>query len=166
MQLLYDLCQRGVGVSEQLLSSYQILMETMASPDTAVNQTQDTPTPQALLTSPALPARPSNHNMSTSSQWETPDPVVTITATSEDLSRETTPVRELESGSEVKLSLWLQWTLPKFLLKLYGEQAFTGTAMCLVGELEDLNSSVDVQDVYAKVKCRVGAFNVKHLEKK
>lgn len=48
------------------------------------------------------------------------------TETSEDLSRETTPNHELEieevQSSGVRLSFWLQWTLPKLELLLYGEE--------------------------------------------
>ena len=49
-----------------------------------------------------------------------PDPVITITETSESLSEAvgmgSTVVNE---GSAIKLSLWLQWTLPKCCLTLH-----------------------------------------------
>lgn len=32
--------------------------------------------------------------------------------------------------------------------------------ICVVAELEDLSASVDVQDVYTKIKCKVGSFNI------
>lgn len=34
--------------------------------------------------------------------------------------------------------------------------------MCVISELEDLSASVDVQDVYTKIKCKVGIFNIDH----
>lgn len=34
--------------------------------------------------------------------------------------------------------------------------------ICVIGELEDLSASVDVQDVYTKIKCKVGSFNIDH----
>lgn len=34
--------------------------------------------------------------------------------------------------------------------------------ICVVSELEDLSASVDVQDVYTKIKCKVGSFNIDH----
>ena len=30
----------------------------------------------------------------------------------------------------------------------------------VISELEDLSASVDVQDVYTKIKCKVGSFNI------
>lgn len=32
--------------------------------------------------------------------------------------------------------------------------------ICVISELEDLSASVDVQDVYTKIKCKVGSFNI------
>lgn len=32
--------------------------------------------------------------------------------------------------------------------------------ICVITELEDLSASVDVQDVYTKIKCKVGSFNI------
>ena len=34
--------------------------------------------------------------------------------------------------------------------------------ICVIGELEDLSASVDVQDVYTKIKCKVVSFNIDH----
>lgn len=34
--------------------------------------------------------------------------------------------------------------------------------ICVINELEDLSASVDVQDVYTKIKCKVGSFNIDH----
>lgn len=34
--------------------------------------------------------------------------------------------------------------------------------VCVITELEDLSASVDVQDVYTKIKCKVGSFNIDH----
>lgn len=34
--------------------------------------------------------------------------------------------------------------------------------LCMVSELEDLSASIDVQDVYTKVKCKVESFNIDH----
>lgn len=34
--------------------------------------------------------------------------------------------------------------------------------ICVITELEDLSASVDVQDVYTKIKCKVGSFNIDH----
>ena len=50
-----------------------------------------------------------------------PDPVITITETSDSLSEAFgTGNAVVNEGSTVKLSLWLQWTLPKCCLTLRG----------------------------------------------
>jgi len=34
--------------------------------------------------------------------------------------------------------------------------------VCVVSELEDLSASVDMQDVYTKIKCKIESFNIDH----
>ncbi|WAR00328.1 VP13B-like protein [Mya arenaria] len=85
--------------------------------------------------------------------------------TSGDLaSIDTTASRDLEiidtPTEGVKLSLWLQWTLPKCELKMFinGKKE-----ECLVvALLEDITLSVDVQDVYSKLKLNLGATTLSH----
>ncbi|KAM4705859.1 intermembrane lipid transfer protein VPS13B [Rhinophrynus dorsalis] len=65
--------------------------------------------------------------------------------------------------SSGRVSLWMQWMLPKITIKLFAvDPGMKGTKICVVSELEDLNASVDVQDVYTKVKCKIESFNVDH----
>ncbi|CAI9536912.1 unnamed protein product [Staurois parvus] len=65
--------------------------------------------------------------------------------------------------SSGRVSLWMQWMLPKVTIKLFAvDPANNGTKICVVSELEDLNASVDVQDVYTKVKCKIESFNIDH----
>ncbi|XP_068093820.1 intermembrane lipid transfer protein VPS13B isoform X2 [Hyperolius riggenbachi] len=65
--------------------------------------------------------------------------------------------------SSGRVSLWMQWMLPKITVKLFAaDPANKGTKICVVSELEDLNASVDVQDVYTKVKCKIESFNIDH----
>ncbi|KAM9308647.1 intermembrane lipid transfer protein VPS13B [Gastrophryne carolinensis] len=65
--------------------------------------------------------------------------------------------------SSGRVSLWMQWMLPKVTVKLFAvDPANKGTKICVVSELEDLNASVDVQDVYTKVKCKIESFNIDH----
>uniref|UniRef100_A0AAV2MBD8 VPS13-like middle region domain-containing protein n=1 Tax=Knipowitschia caucasica TaxID=637954 RepID=A0AAV2MBD8_KNICA len=66
-------------------------------------------------------------------------------------------------GTSGKVSMWMQWMLPKVTAKLYApEPAAKKTEICVICELEDLSASVDVQDVYTKVKCKVVSFNIDH----
>ncbi|XP_027028317.2 vacuolar protein sorting-associated protein 13B isoform X2 [Tachysurus fulvidraco] len=65
-------------------------------------------------------------------------------------------------GSSGKVSLWMQWMLPKLTVKLFAPDPTTKTEICVLGELEDLSASVDMQDVYTKLKCKVSSFNIDH----
>ncbi|XP_068616522.1 intermembrane lipid transfer protein VPS13B-like [Brachionichthys hirsutus] len=66
-------------------------------------------------------------------------------------------------GTSGKVSLWMQWMLPKVTIKLFApEPTAKETEICVISELEDLSASVDVQDVYTKIKCKVGSFNIDH----
>ncbi|XP_006859246.1 PREDICTED: vacuolar protein sorting-associated protein 13B isoform X2 [Chrysochloris asiatica] len=66
-------------------------------------------------------------------------------------------------GSSGRVSLWMQWVLPKITVKLFApDPENKGTEVCMVSELEDLSASIDVQDVYTKVKCKIESFNIDH----
>ena len=66
---------------------------------------------------------------------------------------------------EPHLSLWAQCTLPKAVFKVYGQDQFARDLL-LTAVLEDSNTSVDIQEVYSKVKVKIGTFEVKHFVKK
>ncbi|XP_010791106.1 vacuolar protein sorting-associated protein 13B-like, partial [Notothenia coriiceps] len=64
-------------------------------------------------------------------------------------------------GTSGKVSLWMQWMLPKVTAKLFApDPTDKQKEICVLSELEDLSASVDVQDVYTKIKCKVGSFNI------
>nr|XP_037855795.1 vacuolar protein sorting-associated protein 13B isoform X6 [Chlorocebus sabaeus] len=66
-------------------------------------------------------------------------------------------------GTSGRVSLWMQWVLPKVTVKLFApDPENKGTEVCMVCELEDLSASIDVQDVYTKVKCKIESFNIDH----
>ncbi|KAG7317797.1 hypothetical protein KOW79_018832 [Hemibagrus wyckioides] len=65
-------------------------------------------------------------------------------------------------GASGKVSLWMQWMLPKLTVKLFAPDPKTKTEICVLSELEDLSASVDMQDVYTKLKCKVSSFNIDH----
>ncbi|MEQ2310712.1 Vacuolar protein sorting-associated protein 13B, partial [Ameca splendens] len=66
-------------------------------------------------------------------------------------------------GTSGKVSLWMQWMLPKVTIQLFAaDPAARKTEICVTSELEDLSASVDIQDVYTKIKCKVGSFNIDH----
>ncbi|XP_064363746.1 intermembrane lipid transfer protein VPS13B isoform X5 [Dromaius novaehollandiae] len=65
--------------------------------------------------------------------------------------------------SSGRVSLWMQWMLPKITIKLFApDPRNNGTEVCVVSELEDLSASVDMQDVYTKIKCKIETFNIDH----
>ncbi|KAM6171919.1 intermembrane lipid transfer protein VPS13B isoform 2-T2 [Erethizon dorsatum] len=69
-------------------------------------------------------------------------------------------------GSSGRVSLWMQWVLPKITIKLFApDPENKGTEVCMVSELEDLSASIDVQDVYTKVKCKIESFNIDHYRR-
>lgn len=59
----------------------------------------------------------------------------------------------IHTHTHTNSSLWLQ-NLKKIFFLL--------SELCVISELEDLSASVDVQDVYTKIKCKVGSFNIDH----
>ncbi|XP_058602808.1 intermembrane lipid transfer protein VPS13B isoform X2 [Onychostoma macrolepis] len=65
------------------------------------------------------------------------------------------------SGASGKLSVWMQWMLPKLTLQLFSCEP-RNNELCVMAEMEDMSASVDVQDVYTKVKCKVGSFHIDH----
>ncbi|XP_075922652.1 intermembrane lipid transfer protein VPS13B isoform X4 [Petromyzon marinus] len=71
-------------------------------------------------------------------------------------------------GSGSRASVWLQCMLPKLTVRLFanerdGTDCVAAAELCVVGELEELSASVDIQDIYTKVKCKIGNFNVDHF---
>uniref|UniRef100_A0AAZ3SCT8 Vacuolar protein sorting 13 homolog B n=1 Tax=Oncorhynchus tshawytscha TaxID=74940 RepID=A0AAZ3SCT8_ONCTS len=64
-------------------------------------------------------------------------------------------------GASGKVSLWMQWMLTKVTVKLFApDPNAKNTEICVISEAEDLSASVDVQDVYTKIKCKVGTAKV------
>uniref|UniRef100_T1IW73 Chorein N-terminal domain-containing protein n=1 Tax=Strigamia maritima TaxID=126957 RepID=T1IW73_STRMM len=58
-----------------------------------------------------------------------------------------------------KLTLWVQWTLPKLTVNLTSPDG-----CCLNLEFHELGLSLDVQEVYSKIKFTLKAFNWNHLQ--
>ncbi|KAJ1522739.1 hypothetical protein ONE63_001898 [Megalurothrips usitatus] len=69
------------------------------------------------------------------------------------------------SDDPVKLSVWLQWTLARMSVNFYqqcdgSENRQKRTKLAL--EVEDLMSSLDLQQIYSKLKLKVASANVHH----
>lgn len=76
----------------------------------------------------------------------------------------TTKVPPLDTPS---LTLWLQWTLPKVGINLFGKSGEGSLAkhVWLQLEAEDVTASLDVQEVYSKVKLKMSSFNISCFQK-
>uniref|UniRef100_A0A2R5L9N5 Putative vacuolar protein-sorting protein n=1 Tax=Ornithodoros turicata TaxID=34597 RepID=A0A2R5L9N5_9ACAR len=68
--------------------------------------------------------------------------------------------------SNVALSLWMQWTLPKFGLNLFGkEKCLTSQDIWVQLEVEEVTASLDIQEIYSKAKLKLASFNISCFEK-
>jgi len=66
--------------------------------------------------------------------------------------------------NSIRVSLWLQWTLPRVVANLYSRSAVGDAAVCVSAELEDLTASIDYSDTMLQMQYKVGAFNISHFE--
>uniref|UniRef100_UPI00358FB320 intermembrane lipid transfer protein VPS13B isoform X2 n=1 Tax=Myxine glutinosa TaxID=7769 RepID=UPI00358FB320 len=60
-------------------------------------------------------------------------------------------------------SLWLQCVLPRLSIRLFAPAQGN---VCVLAELEELSTSIDIQDIYTKIKCKISSFNVDHFRKR
>ncbi|KAK3753814.1 hypothetical protein QZH41_018464 [Actinostola sp. cb2023] len=118
-----------------------------------------------LTTSPATPGRhtAAQRTMSLTSSSAVEHVEKEIGSHSES-SSSFTDVNQTVQG--VRLSLWLQWTLPRLIIKLFGHTAKGSVPICVTSDLEDLTAFVDYQDTHLQMQYKVGAFGVTHTVKK
>ncbi|KAK9889545.1 hypothetical protein WA026_006900 [Henosepilachna vigintioctopunctata] len=68
---------------------------------------------------------------------------------------------------EAKLTAWLQWTITKFTIELNSmsqETKKNKPKLKLVIDTEDIVSSIDFQNIYLKIKSKVGSISVEHFK--
>uniref|UniRef100_A0AAQ4R4U8 Vacuolar protein sorting 13 homolog B n=1 Tax=Gasterosteus aculeatus aculeatus TaxID=481459 RepID=A0AAQ4R4U8_GASAC len=158
VQLLYELLLSWSSTWARL-QRHGILRQTSSMPE---------PPAGAALTSPvrssAGTALPDTSTCSPSADFGSPTEGDSVPALDDAPFADTVTLEQKTSsigGSSGKVSLWMQWMLPKVTVKLFApDSAVKKTEICVVAELEDLSASVDVQDVYTKIKCKVGSFNI------
>ncbi|XP_077951726.1 intermembrane lipid transfer protein VPS13B isoform X2 [Gasterosteus aculeatus] len=158
VQLLYELLLSWSSTWARL-QRHGILRQTSSMPE---------PPAGAALTSPvrssAGTALPDTSTCSPSADFGSPTEGDSVPALDDAPFADTVTLEQKTSsigGSSGKVSLWMQWMLPKVTVKLFApDPAVKKTEICVVAELEDLSASVDVQDVYTKIKCKVGSFNI------
>ncbi|XP_074538884.1 intermembrane lipid transfer protein VPS13B isoform X2 [Halichoeres trimaculatus] len=138
-----------------------------------LRQTSNIPEPtSAAVSSPvrssAGTALPDTSTCSPSADFGSPTEGDSVPAGDDNQFNDTVTLEQKTStigGTGGKVSLWMQWMLPKVTVKLFAPDTATKkTEICVISELEDLSASVDVQDVYTKIKCKVGSFNIDHYK--
>lgn len=72
----------------------------------------------------------------------------------------------VQAEQGVRLSLWLQWTLPRLVIKLFGDVPNDKLPICITADLEDLTAFVDYQDTHLQMQYKVGGFGVTHAVKR
>ncbi|XP_066257341.1 intermembrane lipid transfer protein VPS13B isoform X1 [Euwallacea similis] len=73
----------------------------------------------------------------------------------------------LTTADPVKLTAWVQWTITKFSFELLSadQKEADFHQLKLVLDAEDIVSSLDFQNVYIKIKSKVGTASIQHYER-
>uniref|UniRef100_A0A8C3UEX9 Vacuolar protein sorting 13 homolog B n=1 Tax=Catharus ustulatus TaxID=91951 RepID=A0A8C3UEX9_CATUS len=163
VQLLYELAEitnkvwnkiQRKGVLYQSVSSvYTETMTGPAPPSSPVKSSIGTIPPDTSTYSPSADIGTTTEGDSLQGGDDSPfSDSITLEQTTSNIG--------VSSG---RVSLWMQWMLPKITVKLFApDPRNNGTEVCIVSELEDLSASVDMQDVYTKIKCKIESFNIDH----
>ncbi|CAG6016051.1 unnamed protein product, partial [Menidia menidia] len=158
VQLLYELLLSW-SFTWARLQKHGILRQTSSIPDPPAGATPSSP-----VRSSAGTALPDTSTCSPSADFGSPTEADSVPAGDDGPFADTVTLEQKTSsfeGTSGKVSLWMQWMLPKVTVQLFAPDPTTRkTEICVIGELEDLSASVDVQDVYTKIKCKVGSFNI------
>uniref|UniRef100_A0A4W6EZE5 Vacuolar protein sorting 13 homolog B n=1 Tax=Lates calcarifer TaxID=8187 RepID=A0A4W6EZE5_LATCA len=160
VQLLYELLLSWSSTWARL-QRHGILRQTSSIPDPPAGAAPSSP-----VRSSAGTALPDTSTCSPSADFGSPTEGDSVPAADNSPFADTVTLEQKTSsigGTSGKVSLWMQWMLPKVTVKLFApDPTAKKTEICVISELEDLSASVDVQDVYTKIKCKVGSFNIDH----
>uniref|UniRef100_A0A8K9WXE2 Vacuolar protein sorting 13 homolog B n=1 Tax=Oncorhynchus mykiss TaxID=8022 RepID=A0A8K9WXE2_ONCMY len=156
VQLLYELFLSWSSTWARL-EKRGILRQTSTIPDPPTGPTPSSP----VRSSTALP---DTSTCSPSADFGSPTEGDSVPAGDDSPFSDTVTLEQKTSsigGASGKVSLWMQWMLTKVTVKLFApDPNAKNTEICVISEAEDLSASVDVQDVYTKIKCKVGSFNM------
>ncbi|KAM3873112.1 intermembrane lipid transfer protein VPS13B [Diretmus argenteus] len=160
VQLLYELFLSWSSTWARL-HRHGILRQTSSIPESPAGAAPSSPVRSSAGTAP-----PDTSTCSPSADFGSPTEGDSVPAGDDSPFYDTVTLEQKTSsigGTSGKVSLWMQWMLPKVTVKLFApDPAAKKTEICVISELEDLSASVDVQDVYTKIKCKVGSFNIDH----
>lgn len=80
-----------------------------------------------------------------------------------------------DDSNEIKFTVWMQWTITRLRMKLYGYDMTNMTSnhfsylspptLKLVFELEDIMTSLDLQQIYSKFKLKIVTANILHYRR-
>ncbi|KAM4581445.1 intermembrane lipid transfer protein VPS13B isoform 3-T3 [Odontesthes bonariensis] len=158
VQLLYELLLSWSSTWARL-QRHGILRQTSSIPDPPAGAAPSSP-----VRSSAGTALPDTSTCSPSADFGSPTEADSAPAGDDGPFADTVTLEQKTSsieGTSGKVSLWMQWMLPKVTVQLFApDPTARKTEICVISELEDLSASVDVQDVYTKIKCKVGSFNI------
>ncbi|XP_061294315.1 intermembrane lipid transfer protein VPS13B isoform X12 [Bos javanicus] len=160
VQLLYELTDIMNKVWNKIQKRGS-LSSSSAYPESVVGPFPSSPVRSSIGTAP-----PDNSTCSPSADIGTTTEGDSVQAVDDSPFSDSVTLEQTTSnigGSSGRVSLWMQWVLPKITVKLFAPDPDNkGIELCMVSELEDLSASIDVQDVYTKVKCKVESFNIDH----
>ncbi|XP_060679860.1 intermembrane lipid transfer protein VPS13B-like isoform X2 [Hemiscyllium ocellatum] len=160
VQLLYELAH-SMNSAWDKIQKKGILRQSSTHPESVLGPMPGSPVRSSVSTAPpdASTCSPSA-DIGTTTEGDSVQMVdESPFADSSTLEQKTSNI----GGTTGCISLWMQWMLPKVTVNLFAQEPSSkGTGICVVGELEDLSASVDIQDVYTKVKCKIGSFNIDH----
>nr|XP_002741992.1 PREDICTED: vacuolar protein sorting-associated protein 13B-like [Saccoglossus kowalevskii] len=159
VNLIYTLVMTAVSTAKNVLTK----KTSIPSPPSSMQ-----PSPGVIVTSGKQPIK-TVQSTTSSSAVEIDAPIEPASAdetgTSTGLSWEEDGCKT-SGRKSARISLWMQWTVPKLTVNLYGEDSkIENREIKIISELEDLSASIDIQDVYSKVKCKIGTLNVNHYNK-
>nr|XP_046256632.1 vacuolar protein sorting-associated protein 13B-like isoform X4 [Scatophagus argus] len=162
VQLLYELLLSWSSTWARL-QRHGILRQTSSIPEPPAGAAPSSP-----VRSSAGTALPDTSTCSPSADFGSPTEGDSVPAGDDSPFADTVTLEQKTSsigGTSGKVSLWMQWMLPKVTVKLFApDPTAKKTEICVISELEDLSASVDVQDVYTKIKCKVVSFNIDHYK--
>ncbi|XP_027872491.1 vacuolar protein sorting-associated protein 13B isoform X1 [Xiphophorus couchianus] len=160
VQLLYEIFLSW-SCTWARLQKHGILRQTSSIPDPPAGAAPSSP-----VRSSAGTALPDTSTCSPSADFGSPTEGDSVPAGDDGPFADTVTLEQKTSsieGTSGKVSLWMQWMLPKVTIQLFAaDPTARKTEICVLSELEDLSASVDIQDVYTKIKCKVGSFNIDH----
>nr|XP_046188564.1 vacuolar protein sorting-associated protein 13B-like [Oncorhynchus gorbuscha] len=155
VQLLYELFLSWSSTWARLEKRGGVLRQNIPDPPTG-------PTPSSPVRSST--ALPDTSTCSPSADFESPTEGDSVPAGDASPFSDAVTLEQKTSsigGGSGRVSVWMQWMLTKVTVRLFApDPNAKNTEICVISEAEDLSASVDVQDVYTKIKCKVGSFNM------